>query len=139
MNVKTLFATLIIVWLIAACGSKDEDPSAPVALDGTSWTLVALNGQALMSGTSITVAFSEGEVTGQSGCNSYFGPYSLDENKLQFGMIAMTEMACLEPEGVMDQEMAYLETLQTVAEVRLTDGQLEMLDESGAVVLRFEP
>jgi len=138
MNVKILFVTLIIALMIVACGSKDEK-SDPVVLDGTGWTLVTLNGQAPLSGTTITAAFSEGEVTGQSGCNSYFGPYTLDGNALQFDMIGMTEMACLEPEGLMDQEMAYLGALQAVAEARLVDGQLEMLDDSGAVILRFKP
>ena len=138
MNIKVLFVTLMIAVIAVACGSSDKKQNDPVLLDGTSWVLVMLNDQALMGGTTITAAFSDGQITGQSGCNSYFGPYTLDENALQFDMIAMTEMACLEPEGVMAQEMTYLETLRAIAEARLTDGQLEMLDESGKVVLRFK-
>lgn len=43
------------------------------------------------------------------------------------GAIAITEMACLEPEGVMDQEPEFVEFLTDAQTFRLADGQLQIL------------
>jgi heat shock protein HslJ len=123
---------------LAACGPIGNGQEEPIRLDGTSWVLVALNGDSPLEGTTITAEFAEGEISGSSGCNSYFGSYTLNGNGLEFGMMGMTEMACMEPQGVMEQESAYLETLRSITQVRLAGDQLEMMDESGDVVLRFE-
>lgn len=139
MKTKLWIVTLtILAVMIVACGPADDGQGDRISLDGTSWKLVALNGEPPLEGTTITAAFSEGEITGNSGCNSYAGSHTLDGNEITFDTLLATEMACLEPEGVMEQETTYLETLRGAAEVRLTDGQMEMLDESGAVLLRFE-
>jgi heat shock protein HslJ/Tol biopolymer transport system component len=139
MKIKIMAVTLMVVLLTVACSQTSDPPQGdPILLDGTSWMLLALNNQTLLPGTAITAAFSEAEVTGHSGCNSYFGSYAIDGSALEFGAIGMTAMACLEPERVMEQEVTYLEILGTVTEARLSDGQLDMLDESGETVLRFE-
>ena len=50
-----------------------------------------------------------------------------------------TEMGCPEPEGILDQEMAYLNALNTVASYRVDAGRLELYDEAGTQILVFGP
>jgi len=61
--------------------------------------------------TTATFDSTKGQVTGSAGCNTYFGSYDANKSKLTIGVIAATEMYCLEPEGVMDQEQEYLKIL----------------------------
>jgi hypothetical protein len=48
-----------------------------------------------------------------------------------------TEMGCMEPQGILEQETAYLTALSTVATYQVTPNQLEMFDKAGAQVLVF--
>jgi len=133
---KTLFVMLIAVLLIAACRPTPSAP--PLPLEGTSWELTALDGQPPLAGTTITATFAEGQIFGSSGCNSYFGSYTLDGESLRVGTVGSTMMACLEG-GVMDQEIAYLSILQAVTGVRLTEGRLEMATADGRTLVFGPP
>lgn len=135
---RTLIVILVVSLMIAACRPTPAAPTAqPISLDGTSWVLTTLNGQAPLPGRTITAAFAEGQISGSSGCNSYFGSYTLDGNSLQIGMVGSTMMAC-PGDGVMDQEIAYLGILQAVTEARLTEGRLELATADGRTLV-FEP
>jgi heat shock protein HslJ len=46
-------------------------------------------------------------------------------------------MACMDPEGVMDQEVLYLAALQNAAVYTIQDDRLEIRDESGAGVAYY--
>ena len=140
MNTKSLLTVLILLTAaLASCtpapGGSTHSP-AP-SLDGTKWQLLTLDGLGPLMGTIITAAFSNSEIGGSSGCNSYSGSYTLVGGSIQFGDIGGTEMACLDPEGVMDQEQSFLRTLHRVASYRLGTGQLELLDVAGSAVLVF--
>ena len=102
MNNKLLsllmLAGLLIVTL-AACGGPGSSGGDP--LDGTSWTLTAYRKTRPIPGTTITITFETGELHGSAGCNSYFGSYEVSGSTIAVSEVAMTEMACMEPEGVM--------------------------------------
>lgn len=99
--------TLLGVLLLAACRSDSQD------IDGTVWLLQFIDGNSPIEGTEITLRFEEGRVRGSSGCNTYEGEYTLGgDGEFRAGPIAVTEMACLDPEGLMDQEVEYLRILQ---------------------------
>ncbi len=114
-----------------------------VGLEGTTWVLVSYGDpsdpQAVLEGTEITVVFdsAEGRVSGSAGCNSYFGSYEVDEGTITFGLLGATLMACLEPEGVMEQEAAYFAALDSVVTYHIQGDKLEMGDTDGALVLQF--
>ncbi|MGD2028135.1 MAG: META domain-containing protein [Anaerolineales bacterium] len=79
-------------------------------MDGTSWVLfVFLNSQPI-EGFQPTILFKNGQVSGNAGCNHYGGSYTVDGDRIEFGTIGGTEMYCMEPEGIMDREMAYERT-----------------------------
>ena len=137
MNKRTFAAILALAAMgLAACTGGAGD-AAQLEEPGVSWTLVTLDGQAPLAGTTITATFSEGGIGGSSGCNSYFGTYTAEGSSLRIEGIGMTEMACLDPAGVMDQEQAYLQALSEVTGYRLGEGQLEMLDSTGAALLVY--
>jgi heat shock protein HslJ len=48
-------------------------------------------------------------------------------------------MWCSDPEGVMDQEQAFLAALASVASYRLAGERVELFDGMGGVILTFEP
>ncbi len=52
---------------------------------------------------------------------------------------ASTQMACPEPEGVMEQEASYLAALPEAARFRVEGGALELLRADGTFVATFAP
>ena len=100
------------------------------------WEVTAfLNGDAVSSplpGTKITASFADdGTLTGSSGCNTYRTAFTLGQGSIQIEPPAATEMACAEPEGVMEQEAAYLAALPTAVGYRLDGGSLALLSADG--------
>jgi len=64
----------------------------------------------MLQNTLITAVFDEDkrEVSGSSGCNTYFASYEIDGDKLSISNLAWTERACISPAGVMEQEQEFL-------------------------------
>ncbi len=93
--------------------------------------------QAVLEGTKITAIFdsAEGQVTGSAGCNSYFADYEASGNKLSFTSLFWTEIGCVAPEGIMEQENYYLKTLSAAESYKIEDGKLQIT--SGNQVLIF--
>jgi len=119
------------ILLLAACSSKD------VGLDGTEWELLSINGVAPIEATEITLRFLDGRVQGSSGCNTYGGDYVLEgESVFRVGPVAVTEMACLDPDGAMDQEVNYLQVLQGASVLVQDDDRISI--EGGGNSLRFQ-
>ena len=133
--------TILIAVLLAACAATEPDPSPAggIALSGTEWVLTSLNGDTPIEGTQITLSFWEGSLEGSGGCNTYGGGYTASEDSLHLSDLYWTEMACLEPEGILDQELAYLNALNAVASYRVDAGRLQLYDEAGTQVLVFGP
>ena len=135
-HLATLTLATIILLSMAACtlpGLPTGDP-----LKGTSWRLVTLRGAGLIPGTEITATFEDGHVGGIAGCNHYGGSYQVSGDKLTVDAMFMTEMACMDPEGVMEQEQQYLELLGNAKTFTLTEGRLEIVTGSGQA-LTFRP
>ena len=125
---KTRIAALITLVGIVALALTACSPPAVVSadsLEGTSWELTTYGKTKPIEGTTITAKFEEGQVHGSSGCNTYFGSYEVSGGTISVGQIGMTEMACLEPEGSMEQEMVYLQFLGEAKSFLLTDEGLD--------------
>jgi len=127
MNAR-LFAILAlsatIMLSIAACSLPGLPTSDP--LKGTSWRLVLLGGSAPIPGTQITATFEDGQLHG-SACNSYGGSYQVSGDKLTVEALFMTEMACMEPQGIMEQEQQYLEMLGMASSFRISGQELRIV------------
>ena len=78
---------------------------------------------------------ADGRVSSTVGCNRIVGKPSLEGDRLRFGPVASTRMACLPP---LDQlETAYIASLDAVRSWRIEGTRLTLVDERGdaAVVL----
>ncbi len=110
-----------------------------IRLDPNRWRLVGLGGQPLLPGTSITLLFEGGNLSGSAGCNHYGGTYtSSPDGGFALGEVALTAMLCIEPDGVMEQEQRYLQALLNARSHATLDGELHLQDEAGAILLTFE-
>ena len=135
MNGRNLIvAGMALAVLLAGCGSS---PAEGPSLEGTKWVLVTLGGEAPLPGTAPSAEFSADQIRGSAGCNTYFGTYEGRGSELSIGDVAHTEMWCMEPEGVMDQEKAFLAALAAVASYRVDADRLELQDEAGTQILVF--
>ena len=129
-------AMLLTALLLAGCAAASGGGSPAVDIAGD-WELVSGTsaGEPLPrpEGSRATLTFDDAEAGGQSFCNHYFSPYTLDGDAVRFEGIGGTEMAC-EPE-IMAAETAYVAALGAVT--RIARNGDELLLTGDGVELRF--
>lgn len=105
-------------------------PATPTSdLTGGEWLVEDINNRGVMDYAQTTLAFdAEGNVYGSGGCNRFKGSYDLSGDRLSFGPIATTQMACTE--ALNNQERAFFDVL--ASPLRVT------FDDTGALVLTGE-
>jgi len=131
---KLINTLTIITWalvMLVACGTTSSDP-----LNGTTWELYSIGSYSPISGSRTTIHFEDGQVSGLGGCNQYGGEYQINGNKLTFDKLYMTEMACMSPEGIMEQEQRFLKALGDASSFEIMNGQLQ-ISLSGSENLTF--
>ena len=86
--------SLAAILLVAGC--TDSGRAGHTPLPGTTWNLVEMNNEKIQHpGPQIPhLRFEAEKVTGNDGCNNFFGDYTLEANSLKFGMLASTRMTC---------------------------------------------
>jgi len=119
INTLTLITWIAI--LLVACGGTGGDP-----LNGTTWELYSIGRYSPIVGSKTTIRFEDGQVSGLGGCNQYGGEYKSSGQMLSFSALYMTEMACMSPEGIMDQEQLFLQYLEDARSFEIVDGQLQI-------------
>jgi heat shock protein HslJ len=114
----------------------EAEPQNPLA--DTRWRVATFDNPAaggvssVLPGTTLTMAFSpDGGVNGSSGCNSYSATYLVDGSQLSITPPVGTGMMCAEPEGIMEQEAAFLAFLPTVNGFSMEGNSLYLLNGSG--------
>lgn len=124
------------VWPGETCGARFSS----AALENTYWKLTRL------SGKPVSVAAKQREshfvldnktkrIAGFGGCNRFTGTYEQNGNRLTFGKMAMTFMAC--PEG-METERDFVTALEQVRSWKILGNHLELIDGSGTLLARLE-
>lgn len=125
----------------AESGSEEDgNPPADRPLHGTHWKLTHLGETPVevtenQTAPHLVLADDTQRVSGSGGCNRVMGGFQLDGDKLRFGQMASTMMACV---AGMEQEQQFLHVLKEVEGYRIQGNHLEMLDAAGTVVARFE-
>ena len=114
-------------------------PATELPLTWVAWQLVWYGGgTSPLDATQISLAFrDDGTLRGIAGCNSYSAEYGIDGDQLAIGAIARTEMACIDPDGVMAQETDYLHALDRAAAFTTTLTGLELLDADANPVAEY--
>jgi heat shock protein HslJ len=109
-------------------------------IEGENWIVEELviegTPTAPLSGTELSAFFDDGELGGVAGCNSFFGGYETDADSIAVGPIASTMAFCSAPEGIMEQEFAYLALLGE-ADAFARDGDSLTLSSGGSVLVTF--
>jgi hypothetical protein len=111
--------------------------SGEYTLEGTTWLL-----DKTIPGSEVTALFTNGQVSGSAGCNTYQGTYrstrAAGRNTIEFGPLATTKMMCDEP--LMDQEGLFLAALESATEytiegfalsIEYPGGTLQFYDKDG--------
>ena len=109
---------------------------SPHPLTGSTWILTAFYDQKPIDDSQPTLQFDDDQVSGTTGCNHYGGTYQINEDTIKIEDVFSTEMACLDPQGLMDQEQLFLEILRDAIKFSLTDGEL-VLSTDDERYLRF--
>jgi heat shock protein HslJ len=118
-------------------------PAETASLTGTQWQATGINNgkgavQSLIEGTTATVTFAEdGTLSGDGGCNTFRGTATVEGATLAVGPLAATAMACPEPEGLSEQEAAFLAALESSTRWAIDGQTLELRDDSGALQASF--
>jgi heat shock protein HslJ len=125
--------------LAAACAPSPGSGLAPAdfraAVAGIDWELTEINGAPAPTGAGsrrATIRFDAdtARVAGFSGCNRYFGNYTLDGTALRFGAVGMTKMACAEG---MELERQLGTALEATRRYELKEGELTLFGDAGTV------
>jgi heat shock protein HslJ len=137
---KTAFFVIVCATLLglmlSACSTKES-------LDATSWAMTSYrdsqgNLAKILPDTIATADFQADQVSGNVSCNNYSGTYQTTGNKITIGPLATTMRECVGPDGIMEQETAFLMAMEAAAQYEIKGDTLEMVDDQGAIILVFK-
>jgi heat shock protein HslJ len=122
----------LCIFALAGCSGGDS------SLDGTQWRLTGWTLSSLdPADFTITAQFSDGNISGSSGVNTYGGGVTLGSaGAFSVGTLATTLMAG--PDDAMRAEGAYMALLAEAKSYKVDDGTLTLYDGGGNESLIFE-
>lgn len=128
MKRNSILLLVLILVLGGGCAIQEgsRDP-----LDGTTWSLTEYAGKELIPDSTMTAFFAGGELSGSASCNHYFAAYQARGEELTIEGLGWTEMACLNPEGIMEQEGAIMALLGDAARFQVEEHSLVVRTASG--------
>ncbi len=107
--------------------STDVGGGPLTALNGTRWVFTSIDTTRVIPDSEVNILFDinadghTGRITGSSGCNSYNARI---EEVFSLSPIIVTTATCDQPEGVMQQEVAYITALQNAKDIWVTGDRL---------------
>jgi heat shock protein HslJ len=136
---KTAFFVIVCATLL---GLMLSACSTAQSLDGTSWAMTSYrdsqgNLSEILPDTIATADFQADQVSGNVSCNNYSGAYQTNGNKITIGPLATTLRECVGPDGIMEQEAAFLMAMEAAAQFEIKGDSLKMMDDQGATILVF--
>lgn len=109
------------------------------ALEGVVWELALIDGSPVVAPVTLEFNADENSAGGQA-CNSYGGSYVLAGDTISFSGLFSTMMACTD-EGVMEQELAYFDALNSATRYAISGDTLTITygDEQMLVFTTSQP
>jgi putative lipoprotein len=125
MSMMKSFYSMAAILLVLGCTGNEQASHAPL-LD-TTWNLAELNNREIqLPGPQVPHLHFEAEkVTGNDGCNNFFGGYTLEENSLKFGMLASTRMAC---PHLKDFDIEFNKMISATTRYQINGNKLELFE-----------
>lgn len=123
------------VVLLAGCAQTNAPASADCEVPSLSGATYLLDG---VSGKNVPyITFGEdGRLSGNAGCNGFFGGWTQKGSELTFGHIGSTMRMCGPEEMKIEDIM--LNALNNTKTVRAEAASIELLDASGSVLLKLK-
>ncbi|OEO30817.1 hypothetical protein VW23_019300 [Devosia insulae DS-56] len=115
--------------------ASSEAAALPLA---GAWLAEDINGGGVIDYLQTTLEIAaDGKVSGNGGCNRFSGSATIESDKITFGELASTMMACTE--AAMDQEMKFHAALADARTYRIDAEQRKLFlsDTAGKVVAQF--
>ena len=137
MRFCLLFSIAMVGTLLTGCAVSNAQISQPL-LEDSAWLAEDIDGTGVIDMLQSTLKFDDNlNVSGHGGCNRYFGSATVNENKIVFGALGSTRMAC--SQAIMSQEQRFLTALDSAHTWKIDTerGLLTMKNEEGNTILRF--
>lgn len=133
---STAVATAIgAVLLLSGCASGGGGFTGTPDLTGTRWVVTSIDGRAPVRGETLTADFGvDGRINGNSGCNSFSGPYLQNGSSVQIGELLSTRRACTDSTR-QRQETRMLALLEGTSTVKARRDQITLSTRGGSIVL----
>ncbi len=135
MRIYTLVVLFVTTVALTGCNEAKQviDTAGNIQLSGD-YTITNIYSKGVES-ASPTISFNalDKTVTGQTGCNSFFGSYTLDLYNITFGEFGVSEKYCDEP--LMEQEGNYLNALRQTGSFTYRNGVLTLFSAEDKSVL----
>ena len=142
-NISIIPTALLLVVFFFSCSKNDKleeinsYETQDARLEYTFWKLEELNSKPVASypkQREAHIILNPGDmtVTGSGGCNNFSGSYSIEENKIKFGKVRSTMMAC--PEG-MEQEAEFINALGSVSNYKAKGEMLQFFNGEALVAV----
>ncbi|UXZ55090.1 META domain-containing protein [Halomonas sp. 7T] len=136
----SLAALLLGTVALTGCATQDATVNDE-PLENTYWKLLSVGEHAAVttdqaSEAHLVLHTEESRLAGSTGCNRLMGQYERDDDRLSFGQLATTRMAC--PSEAMMQEQHVLEALNETARWQIEGKTLTLIDTENAARARFE-
>ncbi|MBB3331255.1 heat shock protein HslJ [Halomonas campaniensis] len=140
----SLAALLVGMLAMAGCAGYDTTYGGATVnetLENTYWKLVTVGEHKAVvvdeaREAHLVLHAEDSRLAGSTGCNRMMGEYERDGDRLRFGQVATTMMAC--PGEVMGLEREFLDALDAVASWQVEGETLTLVDGEGEVRARFE-
>ena len=128
------FATVVLA-TFAGCSELQD-------LAATGWRVDSLGEAGVVIEAVVTLDFGDDRsVVGETGCNSFTGPYEIDGNGISIGPVAVTRTACPDPVRSAMEE-GYLAALDRAETYRIDEHVLTLFGPEDRVLVelaRFDP
>jgi heat shock protein HslJ len=120
----------------AAPGSPQERDAASGPLEGRYWRATELAGKPTPthSNGEAHLQFEGNRVSGSDGCNRLTGSFQLNGDRVRFGQMAGTLMACVNPGGT---EGPFRNALMNASRLTIAGDRLELFDDAGTRLAAF--
>jgi heat shock protein HslJ len=119
--------------VVLAVGTAGLTMGADLA--GSEWRPSFMSAAELPAGIKMQVEFQpDGKITGNGGCNRFFGGYAISGTHIKIGPLASTRKGC---PGLIRVETAFFATLQAASSFEQTDTTLILFDAAGNTLAQF--
>ena len=123
----------MLLGLVLALGTTGMAMSAD--LSGSEWRPRFMNASELPGEAHMLVHFNpDGRITGNGGCNQFFGSYTISGDTIRIGPLVSTRKGC---PGLLEAETAFFATLEAAKSFAQDGDSLVLFDAAGTKLAQF--